>query len=100
MADTLTWKAGEGYDIHVLRGGLPSKSLVGTLNLPAGGVAASLKFSPQLAGAPSTFGLGVNQLTGEVIATPPPPNTSRIEINNFLMAVSIEDTNSKKYETA
>jgi hypothetical protein len=99
MADPLPWNAGEGYDIHVLRGGPSSKSLVGALKLPAGSVPASLSFSPQVQGPSSNFGVGVNQSTGEVTATPPPANSSRIEINNFLMTVSIQDNTSKKYET-
>ena len=99
MADPLPWNAGEGYDIHVLRGGPSSKSLVGALKLPAGSVPASLSFSPQVQGPSSNFGVGVNQSTGEVTATPPPANSSRIEINNFLITVSIQDNTSKKYET-
>jgi hypothetical protein len=95
----LMWKAGEGYDIHVLRGGPASKSLAGALNLPAGSLPFSLKFSPQIGGIPSLFGLSVNQSTGEVTASPPPSNTSQAVINNFLMTVSIEDNNAKKYET-
>jgi hypothetical protein len=99
MADPLHWNRGEGYDIHVLRGGPPSKSLVSALRMPAGAVAGTLKFTPQFVGAPSNFGVVVDTATGVVSASPPPPNQSRTEINNFLMTISVEDNNAKKFES-
>src|SRR4030095_1578514 len=99
MADPLTWKPGEGYDLHVVRGGPSSKPLAGTFNLPANNVLTTLKYTPQIGGAPALFGLSVNPLTGQVTASPPPPNTSQAVINNFLLAVSIEDSGGILYET-
>jgi hypothetical protein len=99
MADPLTWKAGEGYDVHVLRDGLASKPLDGAVNLPPNGVASSLKFMPQIGNIPDIFGLEVKESTGAVTAKLPPPNTSQAVINNFLMTVSIQDSSAKRYET-
>src|SRR5262249_16685721 len=99
MPDPLPWKPNQGYDIHVLRGGPASKSLVGSVNLPAGNVPSTLKFSPQIDGDLNKFGLSVNQSTGEVAASVPPQNTSQAVINNFLMTVSVQDSSAKTYET-
>ena len=87
----LTWKPGEGYDIHVLRGGPASKSLAGALNLPPNADASTLKFEPEFDGAPFNLRVRVRESTGEVTAMVPPPNTSQIEIHNFLIRASVRD---------
>jgi hypothetical protein len=58
MADPLTWKEGEGYDIHVLRGGPSSKALTESLNLDPVGL--SPFFEPHFKGAPKNHGVAVN----------------------------------------
>ena len=63
---TLLWNEGEGYDIHVLRGGPRSKPLDKALELdPAG----TLTFVPHFKGAPNNLGVSVNTTTGEVTAS-------------------------------
>jgi hypothetical protein len=99
MADPLLWNAGEGYDIHVLRGGAASKSLSAAFNLPANANLATLRFDPGFDPAPGKFGVTVNATTGEVIASPPPTDTSRTDINNFLITASVQDNASKVYST-
>ena len=94
----LPWKAGEAYDLHVLRGGPSSKSLVNALQLPAGSAPATLRFKPQFVNLPGNFGVTVNEFTGEVSAIPPAPMTSRTEIHNFIITVSIQDS-TKTFET-
>jgi hypothetical protein len=66
MAGPVRWKEGEGYDVHVLRGGPPSKPLDGALERdPAG----SLTFVPRFKGAPNNFGVSIDGATGVVTAS-------------------------------
>jgi IgA Peptidase M64 len=84
MADPLTWKDGEGYDIHVLRGGPSSKALTEGLNLDPDGL--SPFFEPHFKGAPNNHGVAVNTITGEVTATgQPSPPQPKFPNFNFLM---------------
>ncbi|MGH7359135.1 MAG: hypothetical protein ACREJR_10000, partial [Candidatus Rokuibacteriota bacterium] len=87
----LIWKEGEGYDIHLLRGGPASKSLIDALDLPSGrSITTGLWFSPQFEGAPNAHFVEVDNLTGAVVAklhTDP----TKSKINNFLMTVSFVD---------
>jgi hypothetical protein len=99
MADPLNWKAGEGYDIHILRGGAASKSLAAAFDLPANADPSTLRFDPGFDPTPGKFGVTVNATTGEAIASPPPTNASRVEINNFLITASVKDNASKTYST-
>src|SRR4030095_12558556 len=50
MADPLTWKPGEGYDLHVVRGGPSSKPLASTVNLPAHHALATPTHTPPARG--------------------------------------------------
>jgi fructose-specific component phosphotransferase system IIB-like protein len=89
MADPLMWRDGEGYDIHVLRGGPPSKPLVDSLILPAGtNAATSLSFAPQFAGAPKAPFVEVDTKTGSVTAKLH-TDAAKPKIFNFLMTASL-----------
>jgi IgA Peptidase M64 len=91
MAYPLTWKDGQGYDIHVLRGGPPSKSLIDAVKLPdfsAGSASTSLTFEAQFAGAPNAHSVEVDLLTGAVTAH---PTTDVIKLNNFLITARFVD---------
>ena len=99
MADILNWKPGEGYDIHILRGGSASKPLTTAFNMPANANAATLTFTPGFDSPPGNFGVTVNTATGEVIAGLSPTNSSRVEINNFLITASVQDNANKTYST-
>jgi hypothetical protein len=91
MAYPLTWKDGQGYDIHVLRGGPPSKSLIDGVQLPdftPGAATTSLTFEAQFAGAPNAHAVEVDLLTGAVTAH---PTTDIIKLNNFLITARFID---------
>src|SRR5215217_6530613 len=86
MADTLEWKEGEGYDIHVLRGGSASKALDGSLHLDQSTSALPPVFVPHFKGAPNNHGVDVLTSTGEVSATAHPGSPQPKFPNfNFLM---------------
>jgi hypothetical protein len=83
MATTsLEWNDGEGYDIHVLRGGPASKPLDQSLHVDA---QFPLAFEPHFKGAPNSPGLGVqvDTATGAVTATAPAAGQGKLR--NFLM---------------
>jgi hypothetical protein len=89
----LNWKEGEGYDIHVLRGGPPSRSLMDAIEIPADvpNTTASLTFTPLFAGPPGTQSIAVDLFTGSVTASVPADPT-RPKLNNFLVNVQFRDT--------
>jgi hypothetical protein len=97
----LPWKQGEGHDIHVLRGGPPSKSLLDAVEVSGGITTAGLFFTPQFEGAPNAHFVEVDSLTGVVTArlhTDP----SKFKLHNFIMTVSYVDTISpggQEYQT-
>jgi hypothetical protein len=87
----LAWKEGEGYDIHVLRGGQASKALDSTIDVDPQLLAQfPLAFIPHFKGAPNSSALGVqvNPATGAVTAKahPAAPNP-KFPNFNFLMTV-------------
>jgi hypothetical protein len=85
MADLL-WSDGEGYDIHVLRTGPASKSLVDAFsNLDPSG--PSLVFTPHFKGQPANYGVTVAIDTGIVTATAH-PSPAQPKLRNFLMTAS------------
>src|SRR5262249_5737267 len=85
MAETLVWKDGEGYDIHVLR------TPQGVSPLPSKPLDASFEIDPQFTQFPLTFiphfkgnqGVTVNSATGAVTATTSPSQTDKLR--NFRM---------------
>lgn len=86
MADPLEWKEGEGYDIHVLRGGPASKVLDNSLLLDTSTNALSPSFTAHFKGAPNNHGVDVNASTGEVTASAHPGSPQPKFPNfNFLM---------------
>jgi len=87
----LQWKDGEGYDIHVLRGGPPSKALDQSLDLDPQFPPAQfpLTFTPHFKGQPNAFGLKVDTTTGEVTAAAQPnPPDAKFPNFNFLMTAN------------
>jgi hypothetical protein len=78
----LKWNDGEGYDIHVLRGGPASKPLDQSLHVDA---QFPLAFEPHFKGAPNSQALGVqvDTATGAVTATAPAAGQGKLR--NFLM---------------
>jgi hypothetical protein len=82
----LNWLDGEGYDLHVLRNGPPSKALDASIDFDQQFPAASfpLVFTPHFKGAPNSQGISVNTTTGAVTATAAPAP----KLRNFLMTVS------------
>jgi IgA Peptidase M64 len=101
MADPLKWKDGEGYDIHLLRGGLPSKALDQSIEIdPQFPVAQfPLEFEAHFKGAPNspTLGVAVNTGSGVVTATAP-TGTSPAVLRNFLMTASQRVTGGPTFE--
>jgi hypothetical protein len=86
MADPLLWKDGTGYDIHVLRGGPPSKPLNDNLLLDTGSNARLPTFTAHFKGAPNNFGVDVDAGTGAVTAASQPGGGSPKFPNfNFLI---------------
>ena len=102
MAAPLPWKDGEGYDIHILRGGPASKPLLDSLHLPAGAsTSASLTFSPQFDGDPlsNQHLVEVDILTGSVLARKGPAPS---KLQNFLLTAVFVDSLSpdgNRFET-
>jgi hypothetical protein len=97
MADSLKWKEGEGYDIHLLRDGPPSKRLIDSLEL--GGVqVASVAFVPQLVGGTADNGMEIDASQGIVTALRH-PDPSKPEVRNFLLSVVVETQTGDQYET-
>ena len=84
MAAPLTWKAGEGYDIHLLRDGPASKRLADALDL--GDVKPdTVTFIPRgLVG--TDFGVEIDARTGVVKASLH-PDQSKPKVTNFLLEV-------------
>jgi hypothetical protein len=91
----VAWNLTEGFDIHVLRGGPPSKSLAAAVRIFDGGIPATLKFVADFDGAPDNLGVRVNEATGEVRAFLPPANTSQIELHNFLLHATVINTSGQ-----
>ncbi|MEZ0386854.1 MAG: hypothetical protein ACAI34_07300, partial [Verrucomicrobium sp.] len=91
MADPLQWKEGEGYDLHVLRGGPPSKSLIDAFDLPVDAATASLTFTALFEGAPSAHSVAVDFFTGSVVASLR-TDATKPPLNNFLVAVLFVDS--------
>jgi hypothetical protein len=79
----LIWNDGEGYDIHVMRKGPPSKALDKSFTIDPQ-FTDPLVFTPHFKGAPSAQGVSVDTTTGAVTASAAlaPP------LRNFLMTVS------------
>jgi hypothetical protein len=96
----LLWKEGEGYDIHVLRGGPASKALDGSLLLDQSTNALPPVFAAHFKGAPNNFGVDVNTATGEVTASPHPGSDQPKFPNfNFLMTARQVVGGAATYET-
>src|SRR5262245_6941681 len=89
MANGRFWKEGEGYDVHLLRGGPPSKKLRDALDLTGGGL-GSIAFIPNLAGTPADHGIEVNAQDGivQALLAPPPMHS----VHNFILSVVIKLT--------
>jgi hypothetical protein len=85
MTDTLLWNHGEGYDLHVLRGGPPSKALDQSVGVLA---TSTVTFIPNSKRAPDAQGMSVDPATGVVTAgahpSAPQPKFANF---NFLMTV-------------
>ena len=88
MPVPLEWKAGEGYDIHVVRGAGKSKSLLNSLHLEPAPPANPAQFAVSLNGTLNSFGLVLDSATGEVTAQAhPPAPQAKFPNFNFLMTV-------------
>jgi hypothetical protein len=88
----LKWKDGEGFDIHLLRKGPPSKALDASFDLDPQATQIPVLFTPHFKGAPSgdTFsgqGVTVKTKTGEVTAAAAPAAPAP-KLRNFLMTAS------------
>jgi hypothetical protein len=81
----LIWNDSEGYDIHVLRKGPPSKALDKSFTLDPQ-FTDPLVFTPHFKGAPSAQGVTVDTTTGAVTASAPPDPTYKLR--NFLITAS------------
>lgn len=82
-APPLKWKEGEGYDIHLLRGGPASKKLIGALDLDAS-QKSSVTFIPNLVSGSDRHGVEVDVSAGIVTALAHPDPTFP-RVNNFLL---------------
>ena len=88
MANVL-WKQGEGYDVHLLRGGPPSKKLRDGLDFT--GAPGAVVFIPNLAGNSTDHGIEVDPQDGIVVAlTVTPPS---YKVHNFILSVTINSGN-------
>lgn len=89
MVEPLLWKDGEGYDIHLLRGGPRSGALLSRLQPDTSPSAHDVVFSYALKGLPADLGLDIDLFTGEVtaLAHRPAPQ-ARFPNFNFLVVAS------------
>src|SRR5712692_2750630 len=94
------WKDGEGYDIHVLRGPLKSKSLLTSLQVDTSPNALKPVFTPNFTGASSVLGVSVDSTTGEVTATAQPAGQpNKFPSFNFLIKAHQAVGGVATYET-
>src|SRR5262245_30030700 len=92
MATALTWKPGEGYDIHLLRDGPPSKRLIDAID--RGDVTGKITFVPQFTGP---AGIDIDVDTGVVTARLH-PDPSFPKLTNFLLSAVGTFANGDKSE--
>ena len=84
MASPLKWKEGEGYDIHLLRGGPESKKLIDALDLDSS-QAALVSFIPKLKEGSSITRVELDASTG-ILRALMHPDPCFPKVNNFLLS--------------
>ena len=96
-APPLTWKKGEGSDIHLLRKAFESKRLIDALDIdPA--QTSQITFIPNILGHNTQHGIQLDVATG-VLRADAHPDPTFPEITNFLLTVTWADGSGASDQT-